>query len=244
MEDTCVKEHAIQILESSGEEELDRFLDSQTEPETLIRLCSNLLIHFYWDRKDLTAALKYGELGIKCYSMLCNDETTCQEASSEIDHTAKSIHYNIASFTWPGWCELGISIEDKELSLGFYSARMNLELAQNLRRGLVPEGRAFWLLACHLVARSDYSEASAHFRSSADLFQKADKTDEELMAIGFLQMTQILAGDTNAEVNLKSTLNKLSELDGGREFIGQIETALNCFRESQQGGAPNPLPAE
>lgn len=220
------KEQALLAFSDSGEAGLDRFLDSLENRETLVGLCSDLLLHFYWDQKDLWLALKYGTRGLSA-----SQASGMNPAAPDTRPSAKVLSYNIASFTWPGWDEPGITIGDQELDIGLGAARTNLRLARELHAGPLAEGRALWMLGCHLLARRDHAAALARFEAAVAAFQDASKPDEELLALGFQQLTRLLGGEPAAATAMRDTLGRLRQLEHGAVFAGQIETAHRCFGE-------------
>ncbi len=99
----------------------------------------------YWKSHDLPAAVTIGRAGI----FYCLSQSLICTSPQDVDFfrsTAKSIAYDVGSFTWPGWEEPGIDPTAADLAAGRDCARLNLRLALDLQKPLDRVAMAHWLL--------------------------------------------------------------------------------------------------
>lgn len=224
-----MKDKLIQILNSDG---VEAALGLLTDPEVSlppaerIALHTELLRHAYWQAKDLAAAIQIGQAGI---------ETGMKQASEypghapEIKGAVKAIHYDLASFTWPGWDEPGIEITPEQLALGLESARKNLDLAFELKRDALPLSRAYWMLGAQLLAAGSHYKARENFSIAAHQAGRANSLADKLLSEGYLAIGLILDGQRDAAEALETVKDSLRGQENGEFFIKQLNDALRVF---------------
>jgi tetratricopeptide (TPR) repeat protein len=162
----------------------------------------------YWEQKDLNAALQVAQQAL---------EEGHNARDEEELSLVKAICYDVGSFTWPGWDEPGITPDSEQVAAGLAAARRNLELALQLRKGLLPTARGYWLLGAHLLAAGERAAAAAAFGSAGDLADQANADAEALLDRGY---EKLAAGG-----NLAPTLDTLRKLPEGAELAAQLQTA-------------------
>ncbi|BCX48651.1 hypothetical protein HAHE_25590 [Haloferula helveola] len=221
-----LKDQVIEALDEGGEEGLEHFLAGLQRDADFIQLCSELMMHLYWEKKDLGGALKVGRAALDTYVRMLESKEGTPE---EVHHQAKAICYNIASFAWPGWDEPGIEIDADALEAGLRAAERNLELARSLERGALAESRAHWMLGGQLIAHGEHAKARAHFDSASERAAESGKPDEALLAVGFGQLAQMLEAGADSSDELERTLSQLSAMEGGDGFADQIRVARTYF---------------
>jgi hypothetical protein len=149
----------------------------------------------------------------------------------DLRSSAKAACYDIASFTWTGWDEPGITITASDLAIGHDAAKANLRLAIELEKGDLPISRAHWILAGHLLAIKDYPAAIEQFEISAEHARRAEAPGEVLAASGFATLTHCLRDPNDAAPTqqLEKIKTDLAEIKDGQFFVSQIETAARVF---------------
>src|SRR4051794_17432075 len=85
----------------------------------------------YWKAKDLNGAVALLIDGIACGQAAAKANPA---EATQILGTVKAMAFNLASFTWPGWDEQGITITPEQLAAGRQAAELNYQLALELNR--------------------------------------------------------------------------------------------------------------
>src|SRR6187397_2485679 len=88
-----------------------------------------LMRELYWKQKDLSSSTTLARAGITfCLVRAVDHDKTDPKLAYDLRSTAKGLCYDIASFTWNGWDEPGITITSADLAAGFDAAKANLRL--------------------------------------------------------------------------------------------------------------------
>jgi hypothetical protein len=189
--------------------------------------------HYYWKLKDLPAAIAFGQAG--AHFALFNSiqlETTDPALAQQLRGAAKGLYYDLASFTWPGWDEPGITISAGDLAIGLDAARANLRLAHELNKGDLPLSRAFWMRAGHELCRGEYDAARQSYHNAARHAHAAGSRPDQLLCDGFVRLTELLdSRNTADDPELNSILEQLKPLENGPDFANQILTARRVFEK-------------
>lgn len=229
-----MKDEAIKILDAEGVAAALDYLDSDgfPSPAERVRAFHELMKHTYWQRKNLPATIKIGQAGVALGNALAD---SYPEQSTEIRSQVKGIYYDLASFTWPGWDEPGITISADQIQLGLQAAERNLQLAADLNKPPIACCRAYWMLAAQQIATRQYHKAADHFAQAEQSAQQAGASAEQLLSKGFIQVARLLADpDNNTPTEkLDEIKTALHALEHGSAFVQQIDDALRVF-----GGQP------
>ena len=153
------------------------------------------------------------------------------EKAAALRGVAKSITYNMASFTWPGWDEEGIEISKQQLAEGLQAARANLRLSNELMGGSLAKSRAYWVLGAQELAAGNIKSSSQAFLKAAEHAKEAGSRGEELLAKSYGYVVEILKAEdkgTPTEQLHRLLAELLKEADG-KFFADQVETALHVF---------------
>jgi hypothetical protein len=202
------------MLRESDSWQAIEFLNGQDSLADALAAYDELVRHLYWQEKDVAASLAMGRAGV---------QAGLQSSDQALRSTAKTIAYNLAAFTWPGWDEPGITLHPPDLHLGREAAQLNLRLAGELEKGDLPTARAHWMLGAHLLAAGEKEAAAGQFDESMRLAKAAGQRGEELLAEGFAALAR-----GNA-VTLVRVRDALGTVEHGEVFAGQIETAERVF---------------
>jgi hypothetical protein len=123
------------------------------EPAVVAALYSSAVTSLY-RADDLRSVVVVAQKGIDYCLMQASEAGKRKDKTLEelLRGLAKTIAYNLGSYTWPGWDEPGIKIQPEDLVLGFQAAKLNLRLGEDLARGAEPMSRAHWLVGAHALA--------------------------------------------------------------------------------------------
>lgn len=197
-------------------------------PLAAVQTADNAMTKLYKEHKDLAAAIAVAKSTVN-QTLKAAEELKPRDpkAAEELLGALKPVAYNLASFTWPGWGEPSITVSEEDAKQGLEAARLNLRLAQELKRDDHALSQAHWLLGAQLLAQKADTEAADAFREAAKRAAAAGKRNEELLAQGYLQVTALLQSPTeaNAASELQHIEEELLKLENGKEFVEQLHTA-------------------
>lgn len=222
---------AIELYQAQGPQAAVAFLQEEqagVSPVEQIKAFNDVVRHAYWEKKDLPAAIQIGQAGIVFSEQLL---AKYPDQADEILAKQKALYYNLASFTWPGWNEKGITVSEEQVQLGLEAARHNLRLAKQLRKVALPCSRAYWMLAAQELAAKQYPQATVNFLEAERLARQAEAEGEALLAAGFVAVVGLLEnpGDPTQTAHLEEIQQALRPLDHGKIFIAQLVDALKMF---------------
>lgn len=225
-----MEDEAIIILEAEGVAAALDYMDSDgfPTPAARVRGYHELLKYAYWRQKDLPAAIRIGKIGIAIGDALAR---SFPEQYPEIMSNVKGIYYDLASFTWPGWDEPGLSITAEQIQIGLQAAKRNLQLAIDLHKPSLPLSRAYWMLAAQEIAAHQYHLAQEHFVQAEQAARETTSTADQLLSQGFFQVAGLLSDPNNQALTEKLDEIKaaLQREDHGAFFIKQLEDTLRVF---------------
>jgi hypothetical protein len=163
----------------------------------------------YWKTKDLSAAVGLLRDGI---------ERGRASSDSAILGKVKAMAYNLASFTWPGWDEPGITISPEHLKLGRVAADLNLRLAIELNRPPAKVANAHWIVGAHALAAAELDRAASAFAQ-----YKTTATDDISREVsdGY---AAIARGDDESFDRAIASLKAMNTEDS-KSYVEQLTTA-------------------
>jgi hypothetical protein len=181
----------------------------------------------YWKSKDLNAAVALLLDGIARGQLAAKDKPA---EATQILSAVKAMAFNLASFTWPGWDEQGITISAEQLAAGRHAAELNYRLALELNRPADKVAMAHWMVGAHALAAGEHDEALRQFTMYRE---KATDDANRYLADGYAAITTLAArrdGATAYEQAI-ARLNALESQDG-KFFAQQLQTARKVFLKS------------
>lgn len=113
--------------------------------------------------------------------------------------------------------------------VGLAAARANLEMAIELERGDLAISRAHWMIGGHLVTSGHWNDAVEAFTTARDFAEQAGAEGEVAMATSCIEVGRFIGGETQSRSEVDASLIRLKELEGGDEFVAQIETLLEVL---------------
>lgn len=229
-----VKNTALDIIIKSDSFRAIEYICTLGEPEAVMTVFELVTRDLYWEKKDLTAAMAMGRAAIQ-FGLTSSQkiEGRDRKVAYRVRSQAKSIAYDLASFSWPGWDEAGIEIDAADLIFGQDAAKTNLRLAVSLRKGDLPMSRAFWVLGAHHLAVDKLQGARKAFVEGIKFATAAEAKEFELLLRGYVYLVDMLQKPDNKELPVEFDFIKseLARSQDGRFYSDQLETAYRVFFE-------------
>jgi len=226
-----MKDTAVRLIQEQDSLAAVEHLASQTDQLAATKAFSEAMRHCYWKEKNLSRAVALGRAGLQ-YGLTAAlpFQTSDPKLAHELRSAAKGMAYDLASFTWTGWNEPGISITESDLRIGLDAARVNLRLAIELKKDALPLSRAHWILGAQQLAARQYLDAMQSFQKSSEFAKSANNEAEELLGLGFAALVQVVRTQgASGRDDLEAIKKKLLPLTDGEFFSGQIDTAHQVF---------------
>jgi hypothetical protein len=202
-------------------------LEADGEPKVVAQRYYRVMNDLFWKKQDLPALVVVGRSGI--HYCLSRARGADEKTAAELRGIGKTMAYDLASFTWPGWADEGITITAADEATGFDAARTNLRLALELKRGPEPLHHAHWVLGAHQLGAGRFTEAIASFQQSAAFAREAKNPGGALMAEGYASLARLLSGSDAAEMELRANAEAIVKEKDGAFFRDQIATARKVF---------------
>jgi hypothetical protein len=205
-------------------------LEKKSDPADVAAAYLKLANDLYWKSKDLAASVAVSRAGIHFGLSVALRGNLPEEERDKLRGNAKAMAFNLGSFTWPGWDEMGIVITPADMWIGYDAARLNLRLAEELKKPAKTLAAAHWLLGAQALARGGFDEAMGRFALFAEL---ADTEPDRLVAVGYGSLAHLVAGrETERHTTVFEQSVKLlaaSPLADGPFFAEQLKVAHRVF---------------
>jgi hypothetical protein len=222
------------ILEEKDSDAAIEFIERQDDFKAVVNSYNTLIFDLYNKEKNLGWMVPIANAGIS-YCLGKSRELADKDAemATKLKSIAKVISFNLASFTWPGWDEEGITVTEADLAAGLAAAKLNLKLVEELGKDPAQLSNSYWTVGSHYLARNtpkDYDKAIEAFNQAAEQARVAKSTDGELMNTGYVAMARILKGD-QAQADFDASIKALKEMgtDDAKFFAKQLEDVLKVF---------------
>jgi tetratricopeptide (TPR) repeat protein len=178
----------------------------------------------YWKAKDLPAAVALSQEGIE------RGQAAAAERPAEADAIlgkVKAMAFNLASFTWPGWDEAGITITSQQMQLGQAAAELNYRLAVELKRPADKVADAHWIVGAHALSAGEYDRALEQFDQCKHL---TSNDTARRVADGYAAIAH-LAARHDAAAAFDRAVDALKEINSedSRFYVEQLITARRVF---------------
>jgi hypothetical protein len=216
------------VLRASDSFAAAELLEQEGEPRTIARRYYGVMSALYWKKRDLPSVMVVARSGI--HYCLSRAKGAPEAEAADLRGLAKTMAYDLASFTWPGWNEPDILLTKADETIGLDAARLNLRLAVELKRGAEPMLNAHWVLGAQQLAAGQFPAAIRSFEQSAEFARAAKARGPELMATGYaLLAKQLAAPDAETEKALAANAAALVKEKDGQFFQDQITAAQSVF---------------
>ncbi|MCY4437570.1 MAG: hypothetical protein OXE05_09595 [Chloroflexi bacterium] len=164
--------------------------------QAVVAAFENLILDCYHRAKSVEQVLHFGSAGIHyCLASAQELDSHDDAAARELRYAAKRMATNVASFTWPGWDEPGVTISPELMQQGMMFARYSVRQLHELDPTAEQLAFTYWFLGAHLMAGRQYAEALTVFEA-AHAYNQEHGSDPEgrLMLEGYIGLTKLLAG--------------------------------------------------
>ena len=145
----------------------------------------------------------------------------------------KTLAYNLASNTWPGWNEPGIRPTPSDMDTGLEAARLNLRLAQELNRGAEPMFNAHWIIGALELARGHHADAIRSYEQARVISSEAPLRHYTLLAEGSIAIAKIAAkasvDDNERELRRVRSALTAGGVTDGKFYSDQLDTTYKFF---------------
>lgn len=231
-EKKALRENALKLMQEEDNFSAIEYLNQHADHVEVMDTYMELVKYYYWEEKDLPTVVMISRAGIQeGLNIAASLEVNFPDESQAILERTRALAYNLASFTWPGWDEPGIKIDESDLAAGFDAAKVALRIGRELGLDELRISRAKWMLAAFYLAEKEYEDARRYFDEGAEFAQNAESQADELLCRGFSALVKILINpeDNKAKSSLEDIKSQFADIEHGDSFITQIETAYRVF---------------
>lgn len=231
-EKKALRENALKLMQEEDNFSAIEYLNQHADHVEVMDTYMELVKYYYWEEKDLPTVVMISRAGIQeGLNIAASLEVNFPDESQAILERTRALAYNLASFTWPGWDEPGIKIDESDLAAGFDAAKVALRIGRELGLDELRISRAKWMLAAFYLAEKEYENARRYFDEGAEFAQNAESQADELLCRGFSALVKILINpeDNKAKSSLEDIKSQFADIEHGDSFITQIETAYRVF---------------
>jgi hypothetical protein len=185
----------------------------------------------YWKKKHMRGVVLVSRMGIQ-HCLFTAAWASDRNEATFLRAQAKTIAYNLGSFTWPGWNGKGVKITTEQQAAGLDAAYLNLRLAEELNRDDKIVAGAYWLLGAHQLAAGKHGASKKSLLvAKGKAFKAGDQALGHASAayIGIVQlaMKQKATGGKTYDAAL-AELAKI-ESEDAKEFLRQLPIARKVF---------------
>lgn len=231
-----MKDHILQLLREKGSAAAVEFAFASADALAATTALDELMRDLYWKQKDLAAAVAIGHAAAQhALSSAKAFVSSDQDVAAQLRSKAKTIFYNLASFTWRGWGEEGIVVTPADEAIGREAALANLRLAVELDKGDLPLSRARWMLGAQQLSARSYDDAAASFQKAAEHAHAAGEQGETLLAIAFERLARFLNHPDDRALfdSIAPVLAELAKVKDGEFFAQQVRKAMEIYAPEQ-----------
>lgn len=225
-------DQALALLAQSDSFAVIEFLDQQEDQLRVAKTYSELVKHLYWKKKNVPDMVALSRAGIQ-FALAAGNLVHKQDLVKTLllREQAKTIAYNLASYTWIGWDEPGIILTETDQCYGLEGAKTNLRLAFELEKGDMPISRAYWMQAAQLLSAGQLAASRCAFQKAVIYATRAGAAADRLIARGFEILVDCLHDPQNAKAQseLSEIKSQLEPLENGQMYIDQIDTAWRVY---------------
>ena len=211
----------------------------------IVEAFSNLVLDCHHKVKSTEQILHFGYAGVHyCLGRAALYDENDRAAAKKLRFAAKRMATNVASFTWPGWDEPGVTISREQMRAGLAFAQYSVRQLHELDPNTGQLAFTYWFLGAQLIAHEQYDEAIKVLEEARDYSrEQGDGPEGVKMLEGYIGLTRILKGQKEAgESAFSSAMTALKTRDNedARFYAKQLVTARAVFEgKSKPIGAVN-----
>jgi len=212
------------------------YLNGMENPLVTAEKYNGLVKDFYWKDKSILKVVFFSRAGIQfCLSKAAVFEKTDKEKRDSFLNHAKSMAYNLASFTWPGWAEKGIKISPSNYKVGLDAAKLNLRLTKKLKMPRKNLSYAYWVLGAQNLANGNPNVGVENFIKAKEAAVQGEMPFFATYVEGCIGIGKIIDDKDSSEGKDKLE-NAISSLEAYAKsealfFSKQLKTAEKVFLE-------------
>lgn len=208
-------------------------LEARTEavpPARRLRLLNGVLSRVYWTERDIAAVLEIGERTL-AIGEAAHGRTADRVEKRTLRERLGPVHYNIASYTWPGWGgeQAGITLNSAQIERGRIAAHANVALRDALESEPRRRSGSRWMAAAHEMAAGNDRAALALLAEMRAIAGKSELGQEDWIR-GWELVTRLTRGaDPAATQELGQIVARMSQTKKGASSAGQFGVALRAL---------------
>lgn len=209
------------------------WIESLGAPSEVCDIYDQAVRDLYWLDKGAKNLVVVGYRGISfCLKQAASSISTDPALAEGFKGQAKTIAYNVAANSWPGWGDEGVVISRADMESGLEAAKLNLKLAVELKKGADKVAAAYWLLSALELALGQFPASISSIDQSNSY--AAEVKDQTVLAFGegFKGLILLAAGSKDQGVQLfEAGVGQLQEIgtDDANFYISQLQTAKKVF---------------
>jgi len=209
------------------------WIEAQGTPSEVCDIYDQAVRDLYWLDKGAKNLVVVGKRGISfCLEQANLYVNSNTELADKFLGQAKTVAYNVAANSWPGWGDQGVIISASETEAGLEAAKLNLRLAIELKKPADKVAGAYWLLSALQLALQNFSESHSSIDQS-NLYA-AEAGDKTILAYGegFKGLIYLASGNQTEGTSIfESGIVSLRKIGGddANFYIGQLETSRKIF---------------
>lgn len=231
-EDTPNLAREVKLRLEVNSENAFSWIETQGTASEVCELYGQAVKDLYWLDKGAKSLVVIGSRGVSfCLEQAIKFVDSEPTMANGFKAQAKTIAYNVAANTWPGWGDEGVIISKSETEAGLEAAKLNLKLAEELKKPSDKIAAAYWLLSAMQLALDKFQESIASIDlSNIYASQAGDKT---VLAYneGFKGLIFLASGNITGTEPFDSGVRKLKEIgsEDATFYVSQLATGKKIF---------------
>ena len=207
------------------------------DTQTVAAAFGDLILNCYHRAQSIEQVLHFGSAGIHyCLAAARAHDGRDETAAKELRFAAKRMAANVASFTWPGWSEPGISISHEQMGQGLLFARYSVRQLHELDPTAAQLAFTYWFLGAQLIAHKHYAEALQVLRAAhAYNLEHGEDPEGRLMLEGYIGLAALLKGrEESGEAEFSAAVASLQARGStdSQFYAEQLLTARAVFTKT------------
>ena len=214
-----MKDQVFELIKALKHDQAIELIESLESPEEVAELYSNVMKETYWIDKNGSSVVFFGKAGV-VYSLKKNMKAW-----------AKTLAYDVAANTWPGWGDEGVIISPEEMEEGLNMAKLNLILTLELNKPKDKVALAHWLIGAHLMAKVEFGLAIGAFEISQEISFEITDNQTVFVNDGYIGICKILRDDEDGSFQFQNAIKSLEDLgtEDSKFYVNQLKTARAIF---------------
>lgn len=227
-----IKDQALKLIKANQHHQALELIESQQDILKVAETYSAVVKEVYWMDKNGSNVVYFGKAGV-VYSLKKSQEykKSDNKLSLEMKAWAKTLAYDVAANTWPGWGDPGVVISSEEMEEGLNMAKLNLVLALELNKPKDKVAIAHWMIGAHLLAKKEFGLAIGAFETSQKISFEITDNLSVLLNDGYIGLAKKLRGDEDGPFQFRNAVRSLESMgtEDSKFYASQLKAALAVF---------------